>query len=326
MKFLIVGLGSIGRRHLRNLIALGEHDIILFRTNHSTLDLEEFSSIPVFHDLDAALGEGPDGVVISNPTALHLDAAIPAAKAGCAILMEKPVSHNFERIEELKSSLKRGEGNLLMGFQFRFHPTLRKVAEWVQQGEIGRPLSFICQWGEYLPGWHPWEDYRQSYAARTDLGGGVLRTLCHPLDYLGWIFGDATLRWGFTSKVSDLEIDVEDLAKATLHYPGGVEGSLTLDYFRQPPLHMLEITGSNGLIEWKNNTGAARIYRTATGDWETALPPEGFDRNDLFLEEMRHFIRMTRGEQAPLCTLEDGLRTQRLVQEIYDFSAEQNNR
>ena len=326
MKFLIVGLGSIGRRHLRNLIALGERDIILFRTNHSTLDLEEFSSIPVFHNLEAALGEGPDGVVISNPTALHLDAAIPAARAGCAILMEKPISQNLARIEELKSSLKRGEGNLLMGFQFRFHPTLRKVAEWVQQGEIGRPLSFNCQWGEYLPGWHPWEDYRQSYAARADLGGGVLRTLCHPLDYLGWIFGDATLRWGFTGKVSDLEIDVEDLVKASLHYPGGVEGSLMLDYFRQPPLHKLEITGSNGLIEWKNNTGAARIYRTTIGDWETALPPEGFDRNDLFLEEMRHFIRMKRGEEAPLCNLEDGLRTQRLVQEIYDFSAKQNNK
>ena len=96
MKFLIVGLGSIGRRHLRNLIALGERDIILFRTNHSTLDLEEFSSIPVFHNLEAALGEGPDGVVISNPTALHLDAAIPAARAGCAILMEKPVSQNLD--------------------------------------------------------------------------------------------------------------------------------------------------------------------------------------------------------------------------------------
>ncbi len=321
MKFMIAGLGSIGRRHLRNLIALGERDIILYRTNHSTLDLEEFSDLPVFFDLNTALAERPHGVVISNPTALHLDVAIPAARAGYAILMEKPVSHNFDRIDELKSALKAGESRLLMGFQFRFHPTLLKVAEWVQKGIIGTPLSFICQWGEYLPGWHPWEDYRQSYAARTDLGGGVVRTLCHPLDYLGWIFGDAALRWAFTGKVSPLEIDVEDLAKAHLKYPSGVEGSLVLDYFRQPPLHMLEVTGSEGLIEWKNNTGAARLFRTSTGDWETTLPPEGFDRNDLFLDEMRHFIRVARGEEEPICTLEDGIRTQQLVQQIYEISA-----
>jgi predicted dehydrogenase len=321
MKFLIAGLGSIGRRHLRNLIALGERDIILFRTSHSTLDLEDFSGIPVFHELEAALAEGPRGVVVSNPTALHLDVAIPAAKAGCAILLEKPVSHNFERIDMLQSALKAGEGNLLMGFQFRFHPTLRKVTDWIRQGEIGSPLRFLCQWGEYLPGWHPWEDYRQSYAARAALGGGVVRTLCHPLDYLRWIFGDASLRWAYTGKVSSLEIDVEDLAKVELSYPSGLEGSLALDYFRQPPLHMLEISGSEGLIEWKNNTGAARIFRTATEDWETALPPEGFDRNDLFLEEMRHFIRMAKGEEEPICTLEDGIRTQQLVQAIFDLSA-----
>jgi predicted dehydrogenase len=322
MKYLIAGLGSIGRRHLRNLIALGERDIILFRTNQSTLDLDEFSGIPVFHDLDTALAERPQGVIVSNPTALHLDVAIPAAKAGCTILVEKPVSHNFDHIEALKSALEGGEGNLLMGFQFRFHPTLRKVVDWIKNGEIGSPLRYLCQWGEYLPGWHPWEDYRQSYAARAALGGGVVRTLCHPLDYLGWIFGDATLRWAYTGKVSSLEIDVEDLAKVELRYPSGLEGSLVLDYFRQPPLHMLEICGSEGLIEWKNNTGAARIYRTATEEWETALPPEGFDRNDLFLAEMRHFIRMARGEEEPICTLEDGIRTQKLVQAIYDISAE----
>ncbi len=321
MKFMIAGLGSIGRRHLRNLIALGERDIILFRTNHSTLDLEEFSGLPVFYNLDEALAEDPQGVVISNPTALHLDVAIPAAKAGCAILLEKPVSHNIDSIDELKSALKAGEGNLLMGFQFRYHPTLRKVKEWVLQGGIGKPLSFLCQWGEYLPGWHPWEDYRKSYAARADLGGGVVRTLCHPLDYLDWIFGEASLRWAYTGRVSPLEIDVEDLAKAHLSYPSGVEGSLVLDFFRQPPLHMLEITGSAGCIEWKNHTGAARLFRASSGDWETALPPEGFDRNDLFLEEMRHFIRMARGEEEPICTLEDGIRTQQLVQEIYDISA-----
>jgi predicted dehydrogenase len=320
MKFLIAGMGSIGRRHLRNLISLGENDILLFRTNHSTLDLDEFSGLQTFTDLNKALDQKPDGVIISNPTALHMDVAVPAAEAGCVILLEKPVSHNFEGIEKLKKALSLGEGNLVMGFQFRYHPTLRKVVEWIKAEEIGKPLSFIGQWGEYLPDWHPWEDYRQSYAARTDLGGGVVRTLCHPLDYLSWIFGEASIRWAFTGKISPLEIDVEDMAAIHLGYENGIEGSLFLDYFRRPPLHMLEISGSKGCIEWKNNTGAARIFRASRDEWETALPPEGFERNELFLEELRHFIRVARGEENSQCTLEDGIRTQKLVQEIYDMA------
>lgn len=320
MKFMIAGLGSIGRRHLRNLITLGEKDIILFRTDRSTLDLEEFSALPVFHDLNQALAEKPDGVIISNPTALHLEVAIPSARAGCSILMEKPVSDSLERVDELRTALKQGKGSLLMGFQFRFHPTLRTVADWVKRGEIGRSLTFLCQWREYLPGWHPWEDYRRSYAARAELGGGVIRTLCHPLDYLGWIFGNATVRSAFASKLSDLEMDVEDMASIQLAYPGGTEGSLLLDYFRRPPVHMLEITGSEGVIEWKNDTGAARIYRASREEWETALAPQGFDRNDMFLEEMRHFCRVARGEGTPCCTLEDGLQTQKLVEEIYTLA------
>ena len=320
MKFLIAGLGSIGRRHLRNLISLGEKDIILFRTNRSTLDLDEFSNLETFTDLNSALDHKPEAVIISNPTALHLDVAIPAAKSGCAILMEKPVSHNFDGIDGLKKALWSSERNLVMGFQFRYHPTLRKVVEWIKMGEIGKPLSFICQWGEYLPDWHPWEDYRQSYAAREDLGGGVVRTLCHPLDYLGWIFGEASVRWALTGKISPLEIDVEDMAAIHLGFENGVEGCVMLDYFRRPPLHMLEISGSEGSIEWKNNTGAARIFRASRDEWETVLPPEGFERNDLFLEELRHFIRVARGEENSLCTLEDGIRTQKLVQQIYDLA------
>ena len=320
MKFLIAGLGSIGRRHLRNLISLGEKDIILYRTNRSTLDLDEFSNLETFTDLNSALDHKPEAVIISNPTALHLDVAIPAAKSGCAILMEKPVSHNFDGIDGLKKALWSSESNLVMGFQFRYHPTLRKIVEWIKMGEIGKPLSFICQWGEYLPDWHPWEDYRQSYAAREDLGGGVVRTLCHPLDYLGWIFGEASVRWALTGKISPLEIDVEDMAAIHLGFENGVEGCVMLDYFRRPPLHMLEISGSEGSIEWKNNTGAARIFRASRDEWETVLPPEGFERNDLFLEELRHFIRVARGEENSLCTLEDGIRTQKLVQQIYDLA------
>lgn len=320
MKFLIAGLGSIGRRHLRNLLALGENDIILYRTHLSTLKDEELNQFPVETDLPAALAHKPDGVIISNPTALHLEVAIPAAKAGCALLIEKPVSHSLEGIETLENALSESGGRALVGFQFRFHPTLQCVVNWLRQEEIGRPLAFHAQWGEYLPGWHPWEDYRQGYAARADLGGGVVRTLSHPLDYLRWMFGEVNALWAFTGKMSDLEIKVEDTAEIGMRFENGAVGTLHLDYYRRPPLHRLDITGSEGTIEWINHTGAARIYRAETESWESSLPPQGFDRNDLFLAEMRHFIDVVRKVAQPLCTLEDGIKAQKLVQSVYDFA------
>ncbi|HSV86173.1 MAG TPA: Gfo/Idh/MocA family oxidoreductase, partial [Levilinea sp.] len=169
MKFLIAGYGSIGRRHLRNLLALGEQDILLYRTHHSTLpDQDEASRFQVITNLDDAFSARPDAVIISNPTALHLDVAIPAAEMGCAILLEKPVSHTLERVDDLHAAVQRGGGPLLVGFQLRYHPTLKKAARMITDGAIGTPAFARAHWGEYLPNWHPWEDYRKGYAARPD--------------------------------------------------------------------------------------------------------------------------------------------------------------
>ena len=197
MKTLVVGFGSIGRRHLNNLRALGETDFVLLRSNRSTLPDDEIKNIPVETNIDAALSHNPDAVIIANPTALHLDVAIPAAKAGCSILMEKPVSHSMERAEEFKNALYTGGGKVLVGFQFRYHPGLKQARVWVDTGRIGDVVSFRAHWGEYLPDWHPWEDYRKSYSARSDLGGGVVNTLSHPMDYLRWFFRRSRYFMGF---------------------------------------------------------------------------------------------------------------------------------
>jgi predicted dehydrogenase len=322
MKFLIAGLGSIGRRHLQNLLALGEQEIILYRTHlnpapsltsGSQSPSPDLSSFPVETNFQAALAHRPDAVVISNPTALHLDVAIPAAAAGCNLLLEKPVSHSLEGIPELVAAVKQGGGQVLMGYQFRYHPGLQKIIELLAASAIGRPLSVRCHWGEYLPGWHPWEDYRQGYSARADLGGGVVLTLSHPLDYLRWIFGEVESLWAFTGKLSDLELSVEDVAEVGLRFQGGVIGSLHLDYFQRPPAHRLEITGTRGTITWNNADGAVTV-NTIAPTRESRItnhqfaPPAGFERNDLFLAQMRHFLALIKGETAPHCTLEDGIR------------------
>lgn len=317
MKFLIAGYGSIGRRHLRNLLELGEKDILLYRTRRSTLAEDEIAGFPVETDLQAALDQRPGAVIIANPTALHLDVAIPAALAGCSILTEKPVSHTLERMDELKAALRQGGGRFLTGFQFRFHPGLRLAARLLQQGEIGRPLTLQAQWGEYLPNWHPWEDYRKSYSARQDLGGGVVLTLSHPLDYLRMLLGEVDSLWAYAGHYSDLEVEVDDIAQIGLHFAGGTVGGLQLNYIQQPAVHRLEIAGSAGTLAWDNNDGAVRVYRVRDGAWQTYPAPEGFERNRMFLDEMRHFIALAHGAEEPLCSLDDGIQAMKLALAVH---------
>lgn len=313
MKFLIAGFGSIGRRHLRNLRALGEEDILLLRSHRSTLPDDEIAGLPVETDIHAALAHRPDAVIIANPTALHLQVAIPAAEQGCSILMEKPVADSTEDIPALRRALEKGGGQLLVGFQFRFHPTLQQAAKLLSEGVIGRVVSVRSHWGEYLPNWHPWEDYHQSYAARPDLGGGVILTLCHPFDYLRWLLGEYAIGWAGGGTLGDLELQVEDCAEIGLKFRNGAVGTLHLDYLQQPPRHTLEVIGTAGTLQWDNADATLRVFRAGESDWQVFSAPEGFERNWMFLEEMRHFLAVVRREVQPACTLEDGVRALQLA-------------
>ncbi len=323
MRFMIAGLGSIGRRHLRNLLALGEDDILFYRTHQSTLPDDELDGFPVETDLEAALAHRPDAAIVANPTALHLDVAIPAAQAGCHLLLEKPVTNQLSpRVTTLQEVVATSGVRTLVGFQFRFHPTLQKIRKLIQTEQLGRPLSFRVHWGEYLPGWHPWEDYRRGYAARADLGGGVVNTLCHPLDYVRWLFGEVRSVSALTGRVSDLELDVEDLAEITLGFESGLIGSVHLDYIQRPPAHWLTANFEAGQVRWDNASGVAEVYEAEKDSWEAFAPPEGFERNQLFLEEMRHFIAVVKGEAESRCSLSDGIRALQLTEAVHQANQE----
>jgi len=308
LKFLIAGLGSIGRRHLRNLKALGETDIVFYRTHQSTLPEDELKGFPVETDIHAALRHQPHAVIVCNPTALHMDVAIPAAQAGCHLLLEKPISNSLDRIDVLRAAVLKGGGEVLVGFQFRFHPTLQIAARLIREGAIGRPLYVRAHWGEYLPGWHPSENYKMGYAARKDLGGGALLTLCHPIDYLRYLFGEIQSLTAVIDSIGDLAISTEDVVEINLRFANGAMGSLHLDYLQQPPAHRVEIIGTEGSLLWDNEDGCLRLYRAPLKKWKTWFPPEGFERNTLFLEEMRHFISVVQRKISPVCGLEDGVK------------------
>jgi predicted dehydrogenase len=315
MKYLIAGFGSIGRRHFRNLLTLGERDILIYHTHQSTLSEDELTGFPVESDLRVALAYEPDAVIISNPTALHLDVAIPAAQCGCHLLIEKPLSHSLVRLDELEQAIQHNHSRVLIGYQFRFHPGLQQVKIYLDEGAIGRPISAHAHWGEYLPDWHPWEDYKQGYAARPELGGGVVLTISHPLDYLRWLLGEVESLTAFTSRVG-LNLPVEDTAEITLSYFSGALGSIHLDFVQRPPSHWMQIIGTLGSLRWDNADGV--VHLTRVGDQDKAVPlqefypPDGFERNWMFLDELRHFREVVSGQAEPVCTLQDGIQSLRL--------------
>lgn len=324
MKFLIAGFGSIGRRHFRNLKALGERDILFYRSGHSQLDDEELTGYTVEHDLSTALAHKPDAVIVANPTALHLDVAVPAAKGGCHLFLEKPISHNLDGLDELEAAVKASGSRVLAGFQFRFHPGLQKAAELLISGKLGRPLSARAHWGEYLPNWHPWEDYRQGYSARADLGGGVLLTLSHPFDYLRWLLGEVSGVWGSVIKSGELEIEVEDQAEVGLEFASGALASVHLDYLQRPGTHWLQIVCSQGMLHWDADDGSLQVT-DSEGKQQEHPVAAGFERNDLFLEQMKHFIEVVSKKAEASCTLEDGRRALEIVLAAY-AAAQQGKR
>jgi predicted dehydrogenase len=306
MKILIVGLGSIGRRHLKHLVALGQKDIILLRSHKSTLPDDELAGYSVETDLQSALNHKPDAVIVSNPTSLHMEIAIPAVKAGCHIFLEKPISDTLRSIEALEKAIAVHKTKVVVGFQFRYHPALNKIKELLENQAIGRPISFRVHWGEYLPNWHPWEDYKNSYAARKELGGGVVLTLTHPLDYMRMLLGDVAELWSFIGNYGKLEIDVEDAAEIGLKFENNVFGTVHINYNQQPPKHQIEFVCTEGTIRWDNEENFVNTYDARTKQWVQHPNPSDFDRDWLFKKQMEHFIDVVNNDKSPKCTLEDG--------------------
>lgn len=308
MRFLICGLGSIGRRHLSNLRALGEEDVVLYRTGKSTMPDEELAHLPAEDDLATALERWqPQAALVTNPTALHLEVALPAARAGLHLFLEKPLSDSMAGVDQLQEIVSAQELKALVGFQFRFHPGLQRARGLLREGAIGRPLTACAHWGEYLPAWHPWEDYRGSYSARSDLGGGVALTLCHPFDYLLWLLGPVETVAAEVTTSGALDIEVEDQLDAVLRHRNGTVSRVHLNYHQRPMRHDLEVVGTEGTLRWDAVDSILHWWSVESGSWQRESPPEGFERNELFLAEMRNFTEYLRDAAQPACTLAEGV-------------------
>jgi len=260
-----------------------------------------------YHDLDEALEKGPDAVFITNPSGLHIPVAIMAARAGCHLFIEKPLSDTAEGLDELMAIVESKGLAAMVGYQFRFHPGLREAKKQLDAGSIGRVILASAQIGEYLPGWHPYEDYREGYAARRDLGGGALATQSHEFDYLLWLLGMPTKIYASGGHLSRLELDVEDTV--SIQMTCGVEGrevpvSLQLDYLQWPPVRGCTIVGDEGKITIDLIANQAMLYQRPDGK-TTPFQSEVIDRNQLFVDELNHFLACMRGESMPPVSLSE---------------------
>ncbi len=319
---LIAGFGSIGRRHFRNLREIGIEQFVFYRTRRGTIEDDEAAGYPAETDLEAVWKHRPGLAVISNPTADHLPVALAAARHDCDLLIEKPLSGSLEGCEELADEVASRGLVAIVGCQFRFHPLLLTLREKLNAGALGTVLGARAEWGEYLPAWHPWEDHRQSYSARADMGGGVILTLIHPLDYLYWLFGQVDRVQCATRAAPSLQTPAgEDWADITLSFHSGAIAQVHLDYVQRPPVHRLSIWGEAGRAELDFHTGRLNWQMADSSPARVDQTPEGFERNTMFLNELRQWLACCRDRRQSPIPLEDGIAVLKIALEAKQQSA-----
>ena len=323
MRALIVGLGGVGQRHARNLRALvgAELELLAFRvrglsrvvTSKLQIDadheVDPHYAIRRFDNLKSALSQGPQIVLVCNPTSMHVPTAIACAQAGCDLFIEKPVSDRMDGIGELLNVVEQNGCIAMVGYQLRFHPCVRSLQEILDAGVLGHLLAVRAVVGEYLPGWHPYEDYRQMYASRADLGGGVTVSQIHEFDYLYAMFGAPRRVFSLGGHWSKLQIDVEDIASTLMEcsWRGRpLPIHLQQDYLQRPPSRGCEVIGDEGRVHIDLTANSLTRF-DSDGKVADFRQWEGFDRNQLFLDEMAHFLDCVERRRRPVVNLDDGI-------------------
>ena len=312
MRFLVIGTGSIGTRHCRNVVSLG-HDALAWDADRGRL--REIAGIPgvtVAGSLEDALAARLHAALICTPPASHAALARRALEAGLDLFIEKPIASTVAEALPLIEEVERRGRLLAVGFNLRFLPSLRRVKEMVDDKRVGRALAVRAEFGSYLPDWRPGRDYRENYAVQAALGGGVLLDGIHELDYLGWLFGDVTDVLCTVAHVSDLAGDTEDLAEITLRFDSGVLAQVHLDYVQRAYRRNLQVIGDAGTIVWDYPTHSVTVLAPDVGP-ETIGATDG-DTNQMYLEELRHFIHCLGGHASPMVDGREALRSLRLVE------------
>ena len=307
-RILIVGSGSIGKRHLQILRDLIPSATIKF-LHHEPLSAKVQSSDGYFTTLSEALRFEPEIAVIANPAPFHLDVTKALHKIGAHVLVEKPLAESNEGISELIALVQSKQNKLTVGYNLRFSPSLINFRELLNENIIGRVLSVRCEAGQFLPSWRPNSKYQETVSAKSKLGGGVLLELSHEIDYLMWIFGQIEWVRATLSKQSDLEIDVEDSAHLVLGFMSDTLGkqnigSVSLDFVRHDAKRECTAIGETGSLYWNGITGSIEL--TNAGNLKPIIvfshPPI---KDETYVAEWTDFLSCIESGQPPRVSVQD---------------------
>lgn len=311
MRVAVLGQGSIGRRHAGNLLELG-HEVLAWDPVAEVLEgtVNAESAEGALADAEAA--------IIASPSSDHAAQARQALEHGCHVLVEKPLALTAAEIPPLVTVASERALVLGVAMNLRFHPAVAAVREAVTSGAIGRPLAARAWFGSWLPGWRPGTDYRTAYSARRALGGGVLLDAIHEIDYLTWILGPVESVSATLATVSDLEIDVEDVAQLQLAFASGVEGVLSLDYLDRSYDRGCRIVGSEGTVAWSWPEGRVSLTRDAAEAVVTEVPAAVVAT---YPAEVEAFLAAARTGGRPATTPAEALHAAEIVEAARDSHA-----
>lgn len=314
MKFLVVGCGSIGRRHARNLSTLGYEVITCDISPDNRAWMERELKLHAYEKLSEALAEKPDAALVCTPTSTHVQIALEAIEAGAAVFVEKPVADSLQGAEKIMAAAEKKSVKVQVGYNLRFVPALAKMKELVQSGAYGKVLCARAIFAQYLPYWRPGTDYTKGYTGKKKMGGGLILEASHELDYLCWILGKPALLSCLAKKTSSLSIDTEDTAEISLEFESGAIANVHLDFVRQDYTRGCEIVCEKGTLTWKleykgnRNSLEVRTYDLQNADKITVktLLDVPWDNNYMYNEEIKSFIACLKAGTKPSPGMAEG--------------------
>ena len=311
MRFLVVGTGSVGLRHCRNLVTLG-HEVLAWDVDPTRRDeVRSVPSVEIAGGFHEALDAKPTAALICTPPSSHVKVARQALESGAHLFIEKPLAVTTSDAIPLVAEAERQRRILAVGFNLRFLPSLKRVKTLLDDKRVGRVLTVRAEFGSYLPEWRPGRDYRENYAVQSALGGGILLDAVHELDYLTWLLGDVSDVNCTAGHVSELAGDTEDLAEVTLRFESGVLAQVHLDYLQRVYRRNLQVIGDAGTIVWDYPTHS--VTTLASDAQPESVGAMDGDANLMYVEELRHFVSCVEGREAPMVDGREALRSLRVV-------------
>ncbi|HVA45654.1 MAG TPA: Gfo/Idh/MocA family oxidoreductase [Pirellulales bacterium] len=316
LRVAVVGYGSIGRRHCDNLAELGVGRRLLVRRNGDVNPaLTPPDDAEVARCAREAIDAGIDLAIVCTPTSSHTSTARQYLAAGIPLLIEKPLSHCLADAEHFTHETRAAGTAVGMAYSMRYHPAYVLARDYVRQNRLGRIERARLWFESYLPDWHPWEDYRQSYAARADLGGGVLPTLDHEIDLANWCFGPPEKTCGASRRSGALEIDVDDAAEIRLNYATH-DVEISLSFGRRERRRGFEFAGSEGRLTFSFERQRLEFWPAKGSLPEVLWERPDFDVNAIYVAMLRDALDAIVDGREPPVPLSAGLDALRVVDAV----------